>query len=303
MSAVGTIEQAEEETVEPAAITATAKRLFRYSAFIHLGEGAQECPTARALEAKEDPPVCTNPEHFHAWCRLPNPYQEKDIRKKAEAAKARHLRALKDPESDVAVVFDSELAGLSDPSFKESLINELMGDTWAQNYLDAQNDVIEMEEFEHIDQDREEYTRLHEQEKDLPESEQSDEYKRLRNHIQRYLDAINTRREELERPRREELGQREFDALLGLVRDKRMDAEGDRSFIDTFNAWCYFVGTFRVTLHPTLRRPTEPMWDEIGRPDRPTAGSMFAESEEVITALTDTFNELRASFRLGASGN
>jgi hypothetical protein len=60
-------------------------------------------------------PVCANPDHFHAWIRLPNKFQHADIHAKALASKARRMRALRDPESDASVVMDAEIAGAPRP--------------------------------------------------------------------------------------------------------------------------------------------------------------------------------------------
>lgn len=301
MSAIATperlaeIERA-EVPAEPVARTATARKMFKYSDFIDVGEGAIECEHARDGQ-------CQDIEHFHCWIRLPNPYQHQDIRKKGLAAKARKVRALRDPESDDAVVLDSALAEISDSIYLDTLVDELLAREWAEDYIEAQTDVSEREGYETIAADREEYARLDEVQNQLPTAEQTPEYVELRDHMDGYLKAIEKRLEETQRPKRDELASRPYQAIVALVRQKRVDEEGDRAFIETYNAWTWFVGTFHVELHPTLRRPHKPMWDEIGHRDRPSAGSMFGEAPEVIDALKESFNELQIALQRGSAGN
>src|SRR5262245_8571172 len=67
--------------------------LFKFSAWVHIGVGADECEHAQTGN-------CADPGHFHAWCRLPNQFQHQDIRERALAAKARRIRQLRDPATD-----------------------------------------------------------------------------------------------------------------------------------------------------------------------------------------------------------
>src|SRR4051812_13441277 len=68
-------------------------QMFEFSGYVHVGPGAKECEHGEDGE-------CDNAVHFHAWTRLPNPFQQQAIREKANAAKARKRRVLRDPESD-----------------------------------------------------------------------------------------------------------------------------------------------------------------------------------------------------------
>lgn len=299
-----------ESEVRPEAVakTATAAKIFKYSAFVHLGDGAPECAVAVWVETPpqertEPIPTCEDPSHFHAWCRLPNRYQEDDIRGKAQAAKARRVRALKDPESDLAVVLDSELGPLNDTRFLETLIEELVGEDLAEDYFEAQGDMREEEQFKHVDQDREEHDRLSATERDLAEAEQSEEYKRLGEHLRVYLEAINTRLKEIQEPKRIELRQRQFESVFEAVRSRRIDQDATQAFLDTYNAWSCYIGTFEPELHPVLRKPFKPKWAEIGHRDRPEAGTMFGEDPLVIRELGEIYTELRQAFRQGSLGN
>jgi hypothetical protein len=287
--AVAEIEQQQDE---PAARVST-RRMFQYSAYVDVGDGAERCAHSRDGE-------CRDPEHFHAWCRLPNPYQHEDIRKKALAAKARAIRALRDPESDESIVLDEQGRDLDDPAFTETIIDELIQRDWARDYLDAQRDVQDEEEFEHIDQDREEMGRLAREQAD---GEPDPEFTRLSDHVDSYVNRIQARLLEIQAPRREELAARPLDALLAVLRNKRIDDVTDRAFVETYNAWMWFVGTFQVALHETLRRPHRPMWEDIGRRERPAVGSMFDAAPEVIDAMRRVFSDLQVALQRGSSGN
>lgn len=286
----------EEQTQPPVAKTGTAQRMFRYSEFVHVGEGAAECELAETGE-------CEDPRHFHAWCRLPNVYQAQDIRQKGLAAKARKLRELRDPDSDASVIVDNQLAEVNDPLFRETLIDELVGREWAEDYLEAQKDVDEREEFEHIGQDREELRRLNDIEGAKPEDEQSSEYKQLTKHFDTYVEAIRVRLLEIQAPKRAEYESRDIEALVALTRAQRVEEEADRAFMDVYTAWTWFVGTYRTKRHETLGRPYLLMWEEIGRKDLPTPGTMFSESPEVIDAVRKAFSDLQAALQAGSPGN
>lgn len=290
-----TIEQTDNNKVEAAA-QVSAQRMFKYSVFVDLGDGAETCEHARDGE-------CTDIEHFHAWCRLPNPYQHEDIRKKANAAKARRLRELRDPESDASVILDEALAVLHDDIHRDTIIEELLNDDWPKNYLEAQREVDGREEWEHIAQDREEYARLSAAERELPEEEQSDEYKRLVKHLDAYAVQIREKLTEIEAPTRAKLAERSTDDLMTTLRTRRVDTDASRAFMETYEPWTWFVGTFKVQLHPTLGRPHIPMWEDIGHKDRPEAGSMYSEAPEVIDELERTFGELRTALQRGSAGN
>lgn len=288
-------EAPQQNTNEPAA-RVTAAKMFQYSEFVDVGVGATQCEHARDGQ-------CSDAEHFHAWCRLPNPYQHADIRAKGLAAKARRIRAIKDPDSDDAVVLDQAFASVDDPAFAELLIDELVGHDWAQDYLEAMRDVEEAEEFEHIDQDREEFGRLTAAQRDHPETEPSSDQTRLEAHIAAYGEAVKKRLTAIQEPKRAELRARPFGALIDLARSRRVEEAANHSFAETYNAWMWFVGTFKVEPSPLVGRPHLPMWEDIGARDRPAAGTMFGESPEVIDALNATYSALQQALARGSAGN
>ena len=282
--------------VPNAAMDAEAQKMFRYSAFIDIGPGAEGCEHSRDGE-------CEDVEHFHVWCRLPNPLQHKDIRDKALAAKARKIRALRDPESDAFTIMDAELKSIEDESFRGVLIDELLQGEWAEDYIEAQRDTEELEEFQNLDQDRAEYRRLSEAEADLSEAERSDELRQLEKHMTHYLDVVRGRLVEIQRPKREAFAARTMESLIDVVRSQRIEEMATAAFIDTYNTWMWFVGTYKVDPHPTLKRPWRGAWEEIGRSDQAAPGTMLGESPEVIEALKKTYNDLSVSLQRGSAGN
>src|SRR3954467_14400079 len=104
---------------KPTAATQPRKELFRWSDWVHVGDGAEEC-----LHRTDG--ACKNEDHFHAWIRLPNPYQRKDILEKARAARARRMRTLRDTESDARAVIDDDLDTIRQDGDKGILVDELI---------------------------------------------------------------------------------------------------------------------------------------------------------------------------------
>lgn len=293
-SIVAVVEEASRPT--GAAATVTTRKLFEYSRYIHVGDGAEMCEHGRDGE-------CVDPDHFHAWCRLPNPLQNQDIREKGLAAKARRARLLRDPESDAHAVMEDEIALLVDPQYMESVIDDLLGRDWSGDYAEAVVEVNDREEYEHVQQDREEYSRLLSTQAALPGEEQTAEFKQLNRHIIGYLNAITEALKGIQEPRRIEYRQRPYEDLLQLLREKRIEEEANRYFIDIYNTWMWLVGTFQVKPDPMRKRPYIRMWTGLGERDRPEPGTMLAESPEVIAVLRDTYGELSQNLQAGSAGN
>lgn len=291
-----TADTTESTQAQSPARKADARKLYKYSEFVDAGEGAHDCEHARDG-------ACEDESHFHAWCRLPNAIQQEDIRKKGLAAKARTVRGYRDKEADATVVLDNELSAIDDPSFKTILADELIARDFSDDYLAAQQDVIEAADspYEHINEDRERLSELGGSV--IPRENMTDEHRQLSDHMTAYINAVQDRLKEIQAPKLEELTGRDVAALVKLVRARRVDEDGDRAFIDTYNRWMWFVGTFQVDLHPKLKRPHIPMWHEIGSSDKAVAGSMFSEAPEVLDAIRNTFNGLQLAFSQGSSGN
>jgi hypothetical protein len=207
-----TAEAPQEQTNGSPPVVADAERtrhdIFRYSEYVHVGPGVEECELFVALADPERDksrplPVCSDPDHFHAWCRLPNPFQVRDIAEKASAARARRARMLKDPESDSHAILEAELDSLLDPTLKDIVVEEIIERDFAEDYDDAMRRVkaVEVEDFvpededdetpklyANIEQDQEEFTR----QTRLPEEQRGDDYEELGKTVRAFTDALLT---------------------------------------------------------------------------------------------------------------
>lgn len=289
------VEAAEEASrpKEAAAERADEGQMFRFSTHVHVGPGAEDCGEATTGK-------CADPLHFHAWCRLPNKVQHKDIRDKGLAAKARRIRALKDPESDAYLVMESELSEFTSDRFEE-VIDELVTREWAKDYTDAIAEVAEDEAYEHIDQDRERFDRFYQEgEGGKPEEEQSDEFRELFRHIQGYLDRVKAALAQHQEPRREAIRKIGFEQALANLRDERVERVGDQTFIHVYNEWMWYIGTLRPVEKgaPFLR-----VWDALGNADENKPGTMWGSAPEVIDAIEATFTELDREMQRAFQGN
>lgn len=291
-----TVDQPPSQQEHEQRVTADAEKsvseLFKYSEWVHIGERADECDERQSGK-------CKDPNHFHAWCRMPNPFQVRDIIDKARAAKARRLRMLRDEESDFRVVLESDLYALQETSY-ELLAEEILEKDRTDTYMEAQRDVNEMEDpnytvqdeeeipklYANIDQDREELRR----QRDLPDEMRGDDYDELERHMAAYGDAIQARFEEITKPKREALMKRERDDLIDLIRYDRMEQQALEVYLHTFNTWQMYVCTFKPALYPSER-----VWSDI-------AVMKFQAPGDVINALSDVFAELEQTMardRLG----
>lgn len=281
---------------KPAAVEAKADKMFRYSAYLHVGPGAEECE-----HAKDG--LCEDPGHFHAWCRLPNKFQHRDLYAKAAAAKARRLRLLEDPESDARTVVDQDLERLVGDAYIETIIDDLLKGEWAQDYVTAMTEVNEREGYEHVEQERERFKELGKIEMSKSAEEESEEFKELGKFIGGWTEAITAEMTRLQEPKREALREMSQDQLLEQLRKLRVAKISDQIYLHTYNQWEWFICTMKVTPHPTIGYPTERYWEEIGTLEQPSPGSMWGESPEVIDALQAVYDELERALGSGVSGN
>lgn len=261
--------------------TKSPNEMFRYSAWLHVGVGAETCEEGETGS-------CGNPLHFHAWVRLPNQLQHEDIRERALAAKARRIRQLRDPEADAHEILESDMAELARVASIEDLVAELVNKDWWKRQLEAMQDVEENEDYKTIDKDRD---RLHELRAMDPDARPRDELDELERHMARYSDAIQARRDELEQPIRASFQSMSKDELVALIREERVSAEASSAFMETYSRWSWMAGTY------TNSTP-------VGR-QRSFSGieQLTEAAPEVLEALRATFGELEASLQRGAQGN
>jgi hypothetical protein len=282
------------ETDEPA--VKAPREMFRYSAWVHIGPGASECEAVNENEGTCD---CSDPRHFHAWCRLPNQFQHREIREKALAAKARKTRQLRDPETDANAILEDSL----DQYAREGddaiplLVDELIGHEWWTTYLEATADVKELEEgvdsddepikpFEHVDRDQRRFQEL----QALPDDERNDdEFAELGRHLARYAEKVKERHDEIVKPKREALTERGVNGLIDLVRDQRVNAAGTEEFMHVYSTWSWLVGT--------LKRPGgEPVWP-------PDPSVLRDVAPEVLNEVKEVFEDLERTEQQGSEGN
>lgn len=289
---IPTTEQSQEER-KP------GSQLYRYSTWVHVGPGAEEC---EAVNEEAGTNECSNPLHFHAWCRLPNQFQQRIMREKGLAAKARKVRQLRDPETDAGAILDEDLDSIArrgDDAIEE-LVDELLQRDWWKDYLDAAGDVGEIEEdatpegeepakrFAHIEDDQLRLEKL----KALPEDERPhDEYLELNRHVAAYHEAVRLRLEELRAPKKQALEAKGIDGLVDLVRDARIETAGTDEFMHTYSAWEWLYGTLR------------------GRAGGQQAQQVWHDLETLEDAAPEVIEEIKAVFqdlertKQGAAGN
>jgi hypothetical protein len=274
------------------------KRLFTYATWVHIGPGAENCEALTRDEATgdvTDASGCGDASHFHAWCRLPNQVQHEDIHVKAMAAKARHIRLLRDETTDEAVVLDADLDDMraAGDSIKEPVVEEILQKTFWTSYVEATHDVNETENdagekiYEHVVEDQARFTDLRAMSEEERAGEQA-EYEELVRHLAEYNDAIHARHAELREPEKQALMDRDLDSLLKLLRDDRVNRAADKVLMNTYSRWEWLVCTLDK---PRGQRRFKDM------------EALSAAAPEVLEVLEDTFNDLEQSRNAGAAGN
>lgn len=279
---------------EPA--QADAAKMFRYSIYLHVGPGAQECEHGEDGE-------CEETSHFHAWCRLPNKFQHRDLYERATAAKARRLRQLALPDSDAREILEAELDTFKDDAHVETIIDDLLKGEWAQDYVNATKEVGERETFEHIQADRERFVQLGEIEAQKSEEDQGEEFQELADHIRAWSNDVAEELRLLQEPKRQAFRDLDRDALIDQLRKRRITQIADQLYLHVYNQWEWFICTMRVKDNPITGRPYERYWEHMGTLDEPSPGSMWGESPEVIDSLQLTYDQLERALQAGVQGN
>lgn len=288
-----------EEGTRPDPETPEAARtrisLFQFSDSIHVGGGADECEHRAApdendqRDPRRDGAGCEAEDHFHAYVRLPNPFQHKDIVEKAQAARARKLRQLRDQASDAYAILEDDLDAIRETGDMESVIDDLVDRDWRRDFYQAMREVEEEEQFTHIEQDREELERI----RKVPEDERdADEYEALVRHMKAYGDMLDQKLTAIQGPKREAFKGMEMDQLIDILRREKTEAMGEETYLHTYNMWSWYVGTLKPV---TSGQPRERMWSDINM--------MKGEAPEVVDALKAAFTELENSqARRGMAG-
>jgi hypothetical protein len=262
-TAVEPPQTAPDEPQEPPQETAAAGRsredLFEYSRWLHVGEGALTCEHNSEVE-----------EHGRSVVRASGACTEAD------------------------------LDDLRDPALRPVLVEEILDQTAHEVYAEATRTVEDLDDegadpdddgklpklYADINQDREEYARQQE----LAEDERNaEEYAALTQRLADYSRAVNEEIDRLQKPRREALEAKTTEAIIEIIRRGRIDQIGTEEYLHTFNAWQWYVCTFK----PTLRGvPRERLFSDI---------SVFKHQTppRVIAVLSQSFGELEANMARG----
>lgn len=270
-------------------------RIFRFSDFVHVGEGSAEC------EHGEDG-KCSNQDHFHAWIRLPNKFQIVQIREKGQAARARVIRQSKDVETDRWEIIENQVAEAM-LGGRDGVIAEILGRSDWKVYRQAMAELVNDDDAEgegenprspwaDIEEDQDRFRHL----SALPEDERdADEFGELSRHIAKWNETVDERLEDLRAPERDALEGRTDEELEAMVRDNALTEQADAIFMRTYTRWQMVV----CTLKPNGGRPVDRVF---GSPQH-----LEAEAPEVIGGLEIAFNalesELNNRLNLRAEGN
>lgn len=281
----------EQDTIEA---TPQAKRVapqqYRHSTWVHVGAGAESCED---VNEEQGTSACSNPAHFHAYCRLPNQFQHKAIREKALAAQARKMRQLRDPDSDSSVILDSTLDALregGEEAIKQAVDELVARERWRHDF-EAMADLAEIEDTEgekvwaHIEADRERYGELMK----LPEPDRpADEWGELETRLDAYDNKLEEVSTEKARPLRESLEAKEPEEIIALIRRARADGEGLVEYQHVYAKWEWLECTLRHKEGPQMFASID---------------AMLSASPEVIYALKDAYEDIEVEAQRAMSGN
>lgn len=308
---MSTAETTPTETPEAPAAEAERSRhdIFKYARWVHVAP--DDCPLVVALRENPeagrtvDLPLCREPGHFHAWVRLPNPYQVRDINEKARAARARVIRMMRNPDSDAAVILEEELDALRDERVRDQLVSDIVDKDFATHYDEALTVVLDMEDpdwepgegddepaklYAHIEADQEEYARQVE----LPEDQRDETYPELQSTVASFASEVEKAMDAITQPMRESLQQRDLDELIEIARRDRIDAKATEVYLHTWNTWQWYVCTYEP-----VKRGTP-----AGRKFKDINTFKYETSEEIVSAIQSAFLDLESRLSRGrAQGN
>lgn len=270
-------------------------KIFRFSDFVHVGQGSADCEHGENGK-------CSDPEHFHAWIRLPNKFQIVQIREKGQAARARVIRQARDKETDRWEIVENQVAEAM-LGGREGVIAELLGRNEWKLYRQAMTELVNDDDAEgegedprspwaDIEEDQARFSHL----SSLSEDERdADEFGELSRHLSAWNETFDARLEELRLPEKEALEGRTDEQLEAMVREYAVTEQADSIFTRVFARWQMVV----CTLKPNGARPQDRVF---GSPQ-----GLEAESPEVLAGLEVSFNELENELNnrmaLRAEGN
>jgi hypothetical protein len=272
----------ENHSAPKAEAETSVQKLLRYSDYCHVGPGADTCDEG-------EKGTCEDPFHYHFYCRLPNQFQHGDIREAALAAKARRMRQLRDPEADSWAILQADMETLKRENSTDALITEITGKNWFRHYMESVKDVQELDEFEHIEADQARLAEIEQMDDDL---RPKDEYEELKRHIEAFNEAVDKKVEEATQPEKDALAGKTVDELIEIIREDRIEAEGNNSFMQVYSLKQMHVGTLKPVEHGTPKERAFSSVEELGE-----------APPEVVEALIVTFRDLETALREGDQGN
>lgn len=281
-------ETATTDTPDTAPEETPVVRINRFSEFVHVGDGADECE--HRLDGK-----CTDEEHFHAWVCLPNKFQVTEVREKAQAARARVIRQAKDPETDRYEILENQLAEAR-AGGAAMMVEELITRDMYRYQHQAMRELAEEEDspWATIEEDQKRWRELEAMEE---EDRDADEYGELTRHLEAWNEAVDDKYNELIAPQRSSLEDRDEEELVELLRDIAIREQADGIFMRTFAKYQYVICTLKP--RGEGKRPKERVYKDVN--------SLAAEAPEVVAALEAAFNEMEAELAgreaLRAEGN
>jgi hypothetical protein len=273
-------------TDEPAVEKARdAVKLFKWSAFAHAGDGAEECE--HATDGK-----CSDDEHFHAWLRLPNQFQNEEITERADAARARRLRLMRDPDSDSRIIMEAAVDEMIRDLTDEEIVDDLLieSHTDARRLAEGEVKREEAELFEHVYRDLERHGELLHQE-DRPQ----EEFDALDKHLDDFFARVASRIKVIQKPKRDEYEGMDRAGLREAIIEQRIQADTQRVWYASFQVWEWVAGTHRLTGKWVAGRPADRYFE--------TEKDLKDASIEAIGALTQGFADLHSAITKDARGN
>ena len=213
-------------------VTRSTEELFQWAGYVHVGVGAEECE--HHIDGQ-----CRNTEHFHAWVCLPNPYQIRDINDKAQAAKARKRRALRDREPDAYAILEDQLDDFREDARALSDLKDLIAQRRIEvKLLDIVGELAEDERFEHHEQDAEEFRRLNA----LPEDERdAEDFERLQADMLAYTEALQAEIDKRQAGERAQLDSLSVDDIIYIERKDRIDNIVNEIYLHTYYTWTMYA--------------------------------------------------------------
>lgn len=205
---------------------------------------------------------------LECWIRLPNKFDQEEIRRKAMAARAREIKMYQDPESDLHTIVDAaliEFDELSDAQFVEHLTERHVREKAFEAMMTLDVD----EKWENYEEDRNRFDYL----TSIGDTD-TDEYKVLAKIIAEYTTAVEIRLEELLHPIKLRYQSMSKEELVHKMRRAIIKAGADDAYQQTYNRWQMFLCTRQ---HDNHHRRFFKSYDDLMNADNDLINKLDAE--------------------------